>query len=145
MRLNLSLSSMGTPRSYNRDMDSNPSRLLALVARFVPALAATMTCLSAYAWNHTDTVSPLGLGQLPVACSNIAQDTSRIPPGASASDYWEGRPVNGQHHYITQILPNPQPLVRFAAPVPADRSLSLRHARGTVAFVPLVSDPTSPG
>ncbi len=104
-----------------------------------------MTCLSAYAWNHTDTVSPLGLGQLPVACSNIAQDTSRIAPGASASDYWEGRPVNGVDHYITEILANPQAVVRFDASVPDERSLYPGHAGDTVAFVAIVCYPTSSG
>jgi predicted dienelactone hydrolase len=106
--------------------------LLALAAG--PALAIN--------FNHENVVNPLPLGRFEVACSHIAQDTALIAPGASASDYWEGRPVNGQDHYITEILANPQATLQFNARVPDQRSLYPGHAGDNVAFVAIVCHPT---
>src|SRR4051812_20853252 len=38
---------------------------------------------------------PLGTGPYPVACSNIAQDFTRVAPGETAQQYWEGVPNGG--------------------------------------------------
>ena len=67
-------------------------RLLATLALVIPA--------SALAYNHGLVIAPLPAGHFPVACSNIEQDVSKVAPGASPSDYWEGRPVNGVDHYV---------------------------------------------
>jgi hypothetical protein len=95
--------------------------------------------LGAHAYNHVDTVNPIAPGKLPVACTNIEQDASRIASGASASDYWEGR--NG--HYITDILRYPQAAVHFTAQVPDKRALYVNHAGGTIPYVVIVCYPTS--
>ncbi len=106
-------------------------------------LAVAATSFSALALNHVNTVAPRQAGPFTVACSNIAQDDSRIAPGTSASDYWEGRPVNEVDHYITEILANPQAVVRFDALVPDERSLYPGHAGDTVPYVAIVCHPTS--
>jgi len=67
------------------------------MARPLATLAAC-AALGAHAFNHDTIVSPLPLGRLSVACSNIEQDTSKLAPGAAPSDYWEGFPVNGTDH-----------------------------------------------
>jgi len=102
------------------------------------ALLALGACLGARAYNHTNTVQPIAPGKLAVACTNIEQDASLIAPGASASDYWEGR--NG--HYITDILRNPQAAVHFDAQVPDQRDMYVGHAGGTIPYVVIVCYPT---
>ena len=84
------------------------------------AAFACFAALPAAALNHEDTVAPLAPGKFQVACSNIEQDTSRIAPGASAVDYWEGNTVNGQTRYITDILRYPGSAFTFDVKVPAE-------------------------
>ena len=83
-------------------------------------------------------VPPIAPGRFAVACSNIAQDASRIAPGLSASDYWEGR----YDHYITEILANPQATLRFNAFVPFQLELYPNHFGRIVPFVAIVCHPT---
>jgi uncharacterized protein DUF5648/platelet-activating factor acetylhydrolase isoform II len=109
------------------------------------AFAAVLACrvaLAAPVFNHVTTVSALPAGKFAVACSNVAQDTSLIAPGASASDYWEGKPVNEVDHYITEILAYPRAAVSFDVPVPDIRALYPGHAGDPVAFVAIVCYPT---
>ena len=107
--------------------------------RFV-ATAAMAAALPAFAYNHVNTVSPISPGPFNVACSNIAQDSSRIATGASASDYWEGR-----DHYITDILAQPQAAFTFNAAVPDNRSVYPANAGGSVPYVAIVCYPTPAG
>ncbi len=125
-------------------MDSTPPRFALRFACRLLATAAVLCGHSALALNHDTVVSPLRPGPFPVACSNIEQDTSLIAPGASASDYWEGRAVNGVDHYIDQILAHPESAVHFDAAVPDQRSLYPGHAGDNVKFVAIVCYPTSP-
>lgn len=119
-------------------MDSTSRRLSAFVACGATLLALAAP-LGALAYNHVATVQPIAPGRLAVACTNIEQDASLIAPGASASDYWEGR--NG--HYITDILRYPQAAVHFTAQVPNQRNLYVNHAGGTIPYVAIVCYPTS--
>ncbi len=123
-------------------MDSTLPRYVATALRAGIATLA-LAALPARALNHDTVVAPLAAGLLAVACSNIAQDTALIAPDASASDYWEGRPVNGIDHYVDQILAYPSAVVRFDAPVPDQRSLYPGHAGDNVTFVAIVCYPTS--
>jgi predicted dienelactone hydrolase len=116
-------------------MDSTLSRFLAFLAALVP--------LSAAALNHDQVVAPLAPGRFAVACSNVAQDATRLAPGTQASDYWEGRTVNGVDHYVSEILAQPQSVVRYNALVPDQRSLYPGHAGDNVDFVAIVCHPTS--
>jgi len=118
-------------------MDSTLLRLSAFLLRGAAGLALAAS-LGARAYNHVDTVQPIARGKLTVACTNIEQDASLIAPGASASDYWEGR--NG--HYVTDILRYPDAAVHFTAQVPNQRNLYVNHAGGTIPYVAIVCYPT---
>jgi hypothetical protein len=118
-------------------MDSTLTRFARLAA-----VLATLAAGHAAAANHELTVSPIPLGRFTVACSNIAQDMSLIASGATASDYWEGRPTNGQAHYVTDILAAPQSAFQFDVPVPDVRRLYVGHAGDNVRYVALVCYPT---
>ncbi len=88
-------------------MDSN---------RFAALVLTAFLALPAAAWNHVETVTPVIQGRFNVACSNVAQDASRIAPGLSASDYWEGR----DDHYVTELLTNRGSAVTFQTRSPFD-------------------------
>ena len=102
-----------------------------LRAALAVALAAS---LGARAFNHTDTVQPIAPGKFAVACTNIEQDTTLIAPGASASDYWEGR--NG--HYITDILRHPDAAARVS-PQEIEKLGSLGYISVSRGVPPLAS------
>ena len=108
------------------------------------ATIAFLAAAPAFAFNHDTVVNPLPLGRFQVACSNVEQDVTKIAPGASASDYWEGRPVNGVDHYVTDILAHPETAVVYDAPVPDQRSIYPGHAGDNVTFAAIVCWPTSP-
>ena len=119
-------------------MDSTLTRIarraLALLALAAgPALAA----------NHELTVNSISPGPLKVACSNVEQNANLVAPGASPSDYWEGRPTNDQPHYIDQILTQPSTAFQFDVPVPDVRRLYVGHAGQLVHYVALVCYPTA--
>jgi fermentation-respiration switch protein FrsA (DUF1100 family) len=122
------------------DSTAPPFRALRRLA-FVLAAACALPAL---AFNHDRVVAPIAPGRLPVACSNVAQDVSRIAPGAMPSDYWDGKPVNGVDHYVSEILASPQTTLQFAVPVPDNRELFANHAGQTMGFVAFVCYPTSP-
>ena len=88
-------------------MDSN---------RFAALLLTAFLALPAAAYNHVETVIPSIQGRFSVACSNVAQDASRIAPGLTASDYWEGR----GDRYITELLTNRGSAVTFQTRSPFD-------------------------
>src|SRR5438105_15035068 len=95
-------------------MDSTAPPLRAL--RRLAFLFVTACALPALAFNHDRVVAPIAPGRLPVACSNVAQDVSRLGPGAMPSDYWDGKPVHGVVHYGRARLASPQPAFQLAAP-----------------------------
>src|SRR5687767_6831777 len=96
--------------------------MIAFLRGLAVSLAASLAP-AAFGLNHTVIAPPLGAGPFRVACSNIAQDTSRIIAGATATDYWEGNLVNNQVLYVDQILSAPQTALRFDAIPPDDRSI----------------------
>jgi hypothetical protein len=118
-------------------MDSTLMRTSAFPRRCVATLAAACAIFPAFGYNHTAVVAPIAAGPFQVACSNIAQDASRIAPGASATDYWEGR-----DHYISDILANPASAFTFNAAVPDLRSLYPTNAGDAVSYVAIVCYPT---
>lgn len=122
-------------------MDSTFSRLHLAWGAGLVAFASHV--FAALPLNHVDTVGPLPAGRFAVACSNIEQDASLIAPGAAAADYWEGRPVNGVDHYITDILVHPETAVVFNTPVPDVSRLYADHAGSNVVFAAIVCFPTS--
>src|SRR5882672_2680532 len=117
-------------------MDSTLMRNRLFLAHALAALAAACAVFPASSYNHVDTVSPIPLGPFKVACSNIAQDASRIAAGASASDYWEGR-----GHYISELLTAPASAVTFNAAVPDQRTFYPQNAGGSIPYVAIVCYP----
>ena len=122
-------------------MDSTLTRNTIFHACAGAAFAAACAIFPASAYNHVNTVGPIAAGPFNVACSNIAQDASRIAPGASAPDYWEGR----NDHYVSEILAQPNSAIRYSALVPDVRSLYVNHAGDPVDYVAIVCHPTSSG
>jgi fermentation-respiration switch protein FrsA (DUF1100 family) len=118
-------------------MDSTLMRIRDFLRRRAATLAAACAILPAFGYNHNLVVSPINPGLFHVACSNIEQDATRIAPGASASDYWEGR-----DHYISELLTQPQSAFTFNAAVPDVRSLYPANAGGAVSYVAIVCYPT---
>lgn len=84
-------------------------------------------------------------GPYPIACSNVAQDFSRLPAGEPAELSWEGFPrSNGTDRYITDLLtePNDTLIVRYTPP---DDAALFGPWRGqTLTDVVIVCYPTSP-
>jgi hypothetical protein len=111
------------------------------------ALLAALSWLAiaspAFALNHTAVVNPFLAGPYKVACSNLAQDTSRMIAGATPTDYWEGNLVNERVLYIDQILAAPETTFRFDALVPDNRSIYPNTANTRVPFVAIVCYPTN--
>jgi predicted dienelactone hydrolase len=117
-------------------MDSTLMRKGAFLGRCAATLVAACV-LPAFGFNHTQVVNPIAAGPFQVACSNVAQNVSLIAPGASATDYWEGR-----DHYISDILANPASAFTFNAAVPDQRSLYPTNAGDAVNYVAIVCYPT---
>ena len=88
-------------------------------------------------------VDPLPPGPYAVGCSNIAQDFSRVQPGESAQNYWEGYPDGGRERYVTQLLADPADALVVNVTVPDDRELYINRATQQVPFALLVCYPTT--
>jgi predicted dienelactone hydrolase len=88
-------------------------------------------------------VDPLPPGPYKVGCSNVAQDFSRVLPGESAQNYWEGYPDGSRERYVTQLLADPADALVVDVTVPDDRELYVNRATQTVEFALLVCYPTT--
>jgi hypothetical protein len=100
---------------------------------------------SAHAQDPQANVSPRPLaGPYPIACSNVAQDFGRLPPGESVELTWEGYPrSDGSQRYATDLLSDPANtlIARFTAP--DDRELFGPWRGQTLTYVVLVCYPTT--
>jgi predicted dienelactone hydrolase len=97
---------------------------------------------------HADalaTMPPLGPGPSAVGCSNLAQDFTRLAPGESAQDYWEGVPDGSRSRYVTSLLSEPAYVFDLSVAVPGDSELYGKFAGNAVDTVTLVCYPTSAG
>ncbi|HEX4523222.1 MAG TPA: hypothetical protein VH704_06860 [Casimicrobiaceae bacterium] len=88
-------------------------------------------------------VDPLPPGPYAVGCSNIAQDFSRVQPGESAQNYWEGYPDGSRDRYVTQLLADPADALVVNVSVPNDHDLYTNRAGQQVPFALLVCYPTT--
>ena len=104
--------------------------------RFAALILAAGLALPAAAYNHEKTVAPTVQGPFNVACSNVAQDASRIAPGLNAPDYWEGR-----NHYVTELLTSPT-AIRYDVRVPFDPLIYPGNFGRNVEFAAIVCHPT---
>jgi len=87
--------------------------------------------------------SPPGIHK--VGCSNIAQDFTRVPPGKSAQDWWEGYPDGDTPRYLTDLLAEPANSLVVNLPLPRDFTLYGFFGGRTYAHVVLVCYPTTSG
>ena len=119
------------------------------IARFARLVGSLLISMSAVVHAATDplaVVPPRPLtGPYPIACSNVAQDFTRLPAGEPAELSWEGFPrSNGTDRYITDLLsePNDTLIVRYTPP---DDATLFGPWRGqTLTDVAIVCYPTSP-
>jgi len=91
-------------------------------------------------------VAPLALpGPYPVACSNVAQDFSRVAAsGELARAYWEGSPAaDGTPRYASDLLSDPVNALSVTVNAPNDSNLFGSFAGRSIQFVVLVCYPTS--
>lgn len=89
-------------------------------------------------------VPPLPVpGPYSVACSNVAQDFARVPPGDAADSYWEGSPsASGAPRYLTDLLADPANTLSVTINAPGDTTLYGSFAGKQVAYVLLACYPT---
>jgi hypothetical protein len=118
---------------------------VALLARFAGCLLLSVSALVHAATDPLAVAPPRPLvGPYPIACTNVAQDFSRLPAGEPAELSWEGFPrSNGTDRYITDLLsePNDTLIVRYTPP---DDATLFGPWRGqTLTDVVIVCYPTS--
>ena len=110
------------------------------------ALAALVALpLAAQTKDSLEVVPPVGPGPYPVACSNIAQDFSRLMAGETPDNYWEGEPGASGPRYVTSLLADPANTFVFSVAVPGDRELFGSFANQSIPYVALVCYPTIAG
>jgi predicted dienelactone hydrolase len=110
----------------------------------VLAACCSLRTLSADA-QPTQVVQPLPLpGPFSVACSNVAQDFSRMAAGEDVQTYWEGVPrANGSTRYITDLLSDPANTLSLSLTAPNDGEVYGSFAGKTIPFVIVVCYPTT--
>jgi len=112
-------------------------RLLASCGVAATAIASSLAGADVLA-----TVPPVGTGPYAVACANIAQDFSRLGPGESAQDYWEGSPNGNQPRYVINLLSDLDHAFYLSVPIPPDPELYGKYAGAAIDVISLVCYPT---
>ncbi|MEQ1517218.1 MAG: hypothetical protein ABL931_12100 [Usitatibacteraceae bacterium] len=88
--------------------------------------------------NQTIEMPPVAPGAYPVACSNLAHDTSRMAQlGGTLDDYWSG----ANDHYVGDILLEPASTLRARPTVP-DNDLYPGRRNSVVEYVVITCYPT---
>lgn len=114
-----------------------------MAARWL-GVVAMLALASAASADPLTVAAPLPPGTFPVGCSNVEQDFTRVPPGESAQQYWQGFPAaDGRERYVDQLLLDPAAGLRIDLAVPDDRELFVDRAATAVAYDFLVCYPTS--
>jgi predicted dienelactone hydrolase len=88
-------------------------------------------------------IPPIGPGTYPVACSNIEQDFSRLQPGDTPDNYWEGEPAGNRPRYVTSLLTDPADAFVVTFTMPDDGELFGSFANMPLSFAVLVCYPTT--
>ncbi len=93
----------------------------------------------------TVVVQPLPLpGPYTVACSNVVQDFTRVAPGETAENYWEGSPsASGTPQYVTDLLSDPANTLTATVTAPNDSTLFGSFAGQSNPFVMIACYPTT--
>lgn len=107
-------------------------------------LLATGLALLAHEVAAQSVIPPLPTtGPHPVACTNVEQDLSRVPPGETASMYWRGVASGDKLRYVDQLLVSPGDALTSTFTAPGDRDLFDRWAGQSVGYAYLACYPTS--
>ena len=70
-------------------------------------LVGALAFAAAFQTVLAETYPPLPPGPYAVGCTSVEQDFTRMQPGESPQQYWEGIPAdNGRARYITDLLTN---------------------------------------
>ncbi|MBL0143020.1 MAG: hypothetical protein IPP91_13180 [Betaproteobacteria bacterium] len=90
-------------------------------------------------------VQPLPVpGPYAVACSNVAQDFSRLAAGEDVTGYWEGLPsAGGAPRYAIDLLADPANALSVTVTAPNESGLYGSFAGRPVGFVVLACYPTA--
>jgi hypothetical protein len=89
-------------------------------------------------------VQPLALpGPYAVACSNVAQDLTKLGVGEEVTDYWEGLPDGERTRYATDLLADPDNTLIANVTAPQDSTLFGSFAGQSLPFVVIVCYPTT--
>jgi dienelactone hydrolase len=84
-------------------------------------------------------------GPYAVACSNVAQDFSRVGLGEEAKGYWEGSPsASGTPRYVTDLLADPANTPSVTVTAPNEANLFGSFGGQQFKFVLFVCYPTTP-
>ena len=110
-------------------------------------IAASLVTLSAWtAGAYADpsgAIPPAPPGPYAVGCNDLAQDFSRVPPGDSAQNYWEGAPNGSTSRYLTTLLSEPGDSMVVNLAIPNDGGLYGSFAAQTEPYVVIVCYPTT--
>lgn len=92
---------------------------------------------------NAETFPPLPPGPYAVGCTSVEQDFTRLTPGETAQQYWEGIPAgDGRARYVTDLLTNPAtPVVSFS--VPGDGELYGKLAGKTYDVAMIICYPSA--
>ena len=96
--------------------------------------------------NPLSSVDPRLLpGPYPVGCSDVAQNFALAPGDDDRGNYWEGKSLGGQGHYVTQLLEPQGGALIYNVSVPDVRGLFTTFAGQPVPYAAIVCYPTSAG
>jgi len=113
--------------------------------KFAIAAFAAVVSQAANAADSLAVIAPVPrAGPYPVACSNVAQDFSRVGPNETAEMYWRGTPrEDGAPRYVIELLAEPSGALGYTTHVPDDPVLFGRYANAQVTDVFIVCYPTT--
>ncbi|MEO9135409.1 MAG: hypothetical protein ABI316_02275 [Casimicrobiaceae bacterium] len=117
-------------------------RFLAALVALVALFAVQMSANAQSSNERFGIVEPIQAGAYPVGCSNVEQDFSRIGPGGSATEFWEGRGGGGSG-YVTDLLIDPAHAFVVNVMLPDDGELYGDYRDRTLSFGTLICYPTS--
>ena len=115
-------------------------------SRFVHALALSLVVFATAAGaDPFAVVAPrAAAGPWPIACSNVAQDFSRVASGEPVELYWEGYPrSDGSTRYVTDLLSEPSGTLSARVEFPDNRTLFGPAAGETLVYPFIVCYPTT--
>jgi len=125
-------------------LTNTPRHLASQAFRIVSALvviAAACHTLAARA-DALASAASFTPGPYEVGCSNFSQDFSRVLPGESAEQYWQGFPTGNQPRYVVNLMTERDRAFYLSVMIPRDDDLYGKYAGSAIDLVTLVCYPT---